>query len=152
MLVSCTTTAGLLCSGVVIDGTGVTGLRSVRCGGTGDAFTGVIGKTGTSAGASMLADLVGATFITALGASSFGVVPLKPGTLRGLGTTIGGGSVGARIGGLYDYTKLELIIPSSHVSLVELLVVMWTVPAYREYLLQGLSLRQPLSQVPSVNQ
>ena len=46
----------------------------------------------------LLADLDRATFIVALGAGSFGVLPLKPGTLRGVGTTIAGGGVGARIG------------------------------------------------------
>jgi len=45
----------------------------------------------------MLADLGCATFIVALGAGSIGVVPLKPGTLRGVGTAIAGGGVGARI-------------------------------------------------------
>ena len=85
-----------------IDGTDVTGLRSARR--TGDTFT----------------------FIVTLGAGSFGVVPSKPGTLRGVGTTIAGGGVGA-VEALTSFLtvycldrdiKLELTTPSSHVSLV----------------------------------
>ena len=47
---------------------------------------------GTSAGAFTVTDhLVGTTFIVVVGAYSFGA--LKPGTLRGVGTTIAGGGV-----------------------------------------------------------
>ena len=49
MLVSCTITEGLLCSSVVVDGMDETGLGIIRCSGTGDVFTGVMGTTGTSA-------------------------------------------------------------------------------------------------------
>jgi len=81
-VVSCTTTDGPLCSGGFVDGT----VGTVCCSGTGDAFTGVMGTTRTSAWA--VSDLGHATFIVALGAGSFGVVPLKPGSLRGVGTTM----------------------------------------------------------------
>jgi len=105
-----------------IDGTDVTELRSARC--TGDTITDVMDTTRTSAGVSILAYLVGATFIVTLGAGSFGVVPLKSDTLRGVGTTIAGGGVGAieasflTVYCLDRDVKLELTTPSSPASLV----------------------------------
>ena len=65
----------------MVDGTDVTRFGGAHCRGTGDALTGVMGTTGTSAGAVLLADLGCATFIVA-GGVGFGVVPLELGTLR----------------------------------------------------------------------
>jgi len=77
----------------------VTGGDIVRCISTGDEVTGVMGTTGTTSVVfTGTAPLVGTAFNVALGPESIGAVTMKPGALRGVGTAIAGGCVGARIG------------------------------------------------------